>query len=63
MKQRVEKRIMEALETELQWFTKLQNPEWLDWAIHNGQGSHDSGWRMVGRMASYIKEMKQCETS
>jgi hypothetical protein len=57
MKLRQEKRVMEALETELQWFSKLQSPEWLNWAIENGKHSHDSGYRMVGRMASYIKEM------
>jgi hypothetical protein len=62
VKLRQEKRVMEALDTELQWFSKLQNPEWLDWAIENGKGSQDSGWRMVGRMASYIKEMNKCET-
>lgn len=62
MKQRVERRVMAALEEELQWFSKLQNPEWLDWAIHNGQCNDSSGWRLVGRMASYIKEMNGCET-
>jgi hypothetical protein len=63
MKLRQEKRMMAALEEDLQWYSKLQNPEFLDWCISNGKVCHDSGWRWVGRMAFYIKEMNNATAS